>query len=128
MTEVIYILLDNASKYAPLQTAIAVHAVRPEEREVEISVSDDGPGIPVDLRERVFEKFFRVPSREPIDPRRAGAGLGLPIARRLVDAQGGRIWVEAPPTGRGAIVILRLPVAVEVSDVAAQPPAALVAP
>jgi K+-sensing histidine kinase KdpD len=132
MTEVIYILLDNASKYAPLQTAIVVRAVRAErpedEREVEISVSDEGPGIPVDLRERVFEKFFRVPSREPIDPRRAGAGLGLPIARRLVDAQGGRIWVEAPPTGRGAIVILRLPVAVELSEVAAQPPVALVAP
>jgi K+-sensing histidine kinase KdpD len=131
MTEVIYILLDNASKYAPLQTAIAVRALWPEDREVEISVSDEGPGIPADLRERVFEKFFRVPSREPIDPRRAGAGLGLPIARRLVDAQGGRIWVEAPRTGRGAIVILRLPVAVvavEVSEVAAQPPAALVAP
>jgi len=132
MTEVIYILLDNASKYAPLQTAIAVRALRAAghegEHEVEVSVSDEGPGIPTDLRERVFEKFFRVPSREPIDPRRAGAGLGLPIARRLVDAQGGRIWVEAPRTGRGAIVILRLPVAVEVSEVAAQPPAVLVAP
>jgi two-component system sensor histidine kinase KdpD len=142
MTEVIYILLDNASKYAPLQTAIVVRAVRADghedghedghghedQREVVITVSDEGPGIPADLRERVFEKFFRVPSREPIDPRRAGAGLGLPIARRLVDAQGGRIWVEAPPTGRGAIAVLRLPVAVEVSEVAAQPPAALVAP
>src|SRR5262249_37332607 len=53
----------------------------------------------------------RVPNREPIAARPSGAGLGLPIARRLVDAQGGRIWLEAVPHGRGAMVVVLLPTA-----------------
>ena len=113
ITEVIYILLDNASKYAPVGTAITVDADADGEREVRISVRDEGPGIPEALRERVFEKFFRVPSRESHDPNRSGIGLGLPIARRLVEAQGGRIWIEAPASGRGTVVAMTLPIAVE---------------
>jgi two-component system sensor histidine kinase KdpD len=116
MTEVIYILIDNASKYAPTGTAITVLADRADDRTVRIAVSDEGPGIPEALRERVFERFFRVPSREPNTPRQSGAGLGLPIARRLVDAQGGRIWIDAAAEGRGAAVALLLPVAVEASE------------
>ena len=142
MTEVIYILLDNASKYAPPKTRITVRANRaddqPDAQNVRIAVSDEGPGIPPDLREQVFEKFFRVPSREPLDPRRRGAGLGLPIARRLVDAQGGRIWVDAAADGRGTVVFLLLPAAIEgververteaaASDATAQPTPVLTA-
>jgi signal transduction histidine kinase len=125
MTEVIYILLDNASKYAPRGSRITVRASRADESNVRIAVADEGPGIPEELRERVFEKFFRVPAREPLDPRRAGAGLGLPIARRLVDAQGGRIWVEAPPFGHGTVVVVLLPAAVEAETAAPQPVAAM---
>jgi two-component system sensor histidine kinase KdpD len=126
MTEVIYILLDNASKYAARSTTIAIRAsLAGDDRHVRIVVADEGPGIPAALRERVFENFFRVPGREAIDPRRAGAGLGLPIARRLVDAQGGRIWVDAPDAGRGTVMALLLPIAVEHVDVA--PPAAALA-
>jgi K+-sensing histidine kinase KdpD len=125
MTEVIYILLDNASKYAPRASRITVRASRVDESNVRIAVADEGPGIPEELRERVFEKFFRVPAREPLDPRRAGAGLGLPIARRLVDAQGGRIWIEAPTSGHGAVVVVLLPTAVEAEAPAPQPAAAM---
>ena len=108
ITEVLYILLDNASKYAPPATTIIVRAARHDERQVRVSVADEGPGIPPDLAERVFDKFFRVPRRESHDPRRSGIGLGLPIARRLVEAQGGRIWIDTS-TARGTTVVILLP-------------------
>jgi K+-sensing histidine kinase KdpD len=111
--EVIYILLDNASKYAPAGTTIAMRATRDDERSVRVSVSDEGPGVPEHLRERVFEKFFRIPTRESHDPNRGGVGLGLPIARRLIEAQGGRIWIETPSSGRGTAVVITVPTAVE---------------
>ena len=80
-------------------------------------MNDEGPGIPVSLREQVFEKFLPAcPGRDPIDSRRArGIGLGLPIARRLVEAQAGRIWIEAPQSGRGTTFVLTLPLSVEIA-------------
>jgi K+-sensing histidine kinase KdpD len=110
MVEVLYIVLDNASKYAPPGSTIRVSAavVGPN---VELSIADEGPGIPEAAREQVFEKFYRIPGRQSHDPRRKGIGLGLPIARRLVEAQGGRIWVESPATGTGTVVRFTLPVA-----------------
>jgi two-component system sensor histidine kinase KdpD len=118
IVEVIYILLDNASKYAPPHSTIHVKGTTSgtDGVYVALAVTDEGPGIPIEARERVFEKFFRVPGRDSHDPRRKGVGLGLPIARRLVEAQGGRIWIDSTPTGVGTSVQLLLPVA--------QPPAA----
>lgn len=125
MIEVIYILLDNASKYAPAGSTIGVRAKRDDERYVRITVSDEGPGIPAELRERVFEKFFRMPARESHDPHRGGIGLGLPIGRRLVEAQAGRIWIETPASGRGTAVVMTLPIALESVVVDRPAPASL---
>lgn len=121
MTEVIYILLDNASKYAPAGSTITVCGSIADDHHVRIAVTDQGPGVPEQLRERVFERFFRVPNREPIAPRQSGAGLGLPIARRLVEAQGGRIWLEAAPHDHGTMVVVVLPIAAAVETTDSQP-------
>ena len=109
MVEVLYIVLDNASKYAPPGSTIRV-SVAVAGPNVELSVTDEGPGIPEVARDQVFEKFYRIPGRQSHDPRRKGIGLGLPIARRLVEAQGGRIWVESRSTGSGTVVRFTLPV------------------
>jgi len=126
ITEVIYILLDNASKYAPAGSKITVRAARDGDRHVRFTVIDEGPGIPADYRERVFDKFFRIPGRQSHDPRRGGIGLGLPIARRLVEAQAGWIWVDAIDD-RGTSISMTVPVAVEASDTDRQTPAAALA-
>jgi K+-sensing histidine kinase KdpD len=108
VAEALYILLDNASKYSRIGTEIRVVVSQRDGRMVRLEVSDDGPGIPEDMRERVFEKFFRLPGREAGDPRRKGVWLGLSIARRLVEAQGGRIWVEPSASG-GTALVMTLP-------------------
>jgi K+-sensing histidine kinase KdpD len=114
--EALYILLDNASKYAPAGTKISVRAALDGGQFARISVMDEGPGIPVELREQVFEKFFRIPGRNPLDTSRPhGIGLGLPIARRLIEAQGGQIWIESPPSGRGTAFFLTLPLTEEIA-------------
>jgi two-component system sensor histidine kinase KdpD len=120
IAEVVYILVDNASKYAPAGSAITIAAAATNDRLARLTVADQGPGIPPELRERVFERFFRVPEREPADPRRGGVGLGLSIARRLVEAQGGGIWIEESRHG-GATVAMTLPVAVMSAEDARAP-------
>lgn len=107
--EVIYTLIDNASKYSPVGTTIRVAARIADPHHVRITVEDEGPGIAPELREEVFKKFFRIPGRESVDPQRTGIGLGLPIARRLVESQAGQIAIETPASGRGTTVVLTLP-------------------
>lgn len=122
--EVIYTLIDNASKYSPLGTTIRVRACIADAHHVCVTVEDEGPGIAPELREQVFKKFFRIPGRESVDPQRTGIGLGLPIARRLVESQAGQIGIETPASGRGTAVVLMLPcvaAATETENLQAQP-------
>ena len=108
LRSVVMNLIDNAVKYTPEGGHIHV-AVRPgPDGTAFLEVSDDGPGIPSDLHDRIFDRFFRV--GKPPAVGRGGAGLGLSIARRIVEAQEGRIEVESAP-GRGSTFRVRLPVA-----------------
>jgi K+-sensing histidine kinase KdpD len=121
LIEVVYMLLDNASKYAPPETTIRVFASSEGDEWVCLRVSDEGPGIPVQFRERVFERFFRIPHRESHDPSRSGGGVGLALAKRLIETQGGRIAIESPAAGPGTVVTLLLPQAGEPPSTASLP-------
>lgn len=90
-------LLDNALKYTPAGGLVTV-AVRPLNGQAEVRVSDTGPGIPPDHQERIFDRWTRVPGSKG---RRRGLGLGLALCRSVVEAHGGRIWVESE-VGQGS--------------------------
>lgn len=96
VSEVIYLIVDNAAKYSARGTTIRITAARGEADMIRVAVEDYGPGIPIELRERVFDKFFRA-LRETESSRNlpSGMGMGLPIARGIVEAHGGRIWIES---------------------------------
>jgi two-component system sensor histidine kinase KdpD len=82
-----------------------------------IAVEDEGRGIPAHLRERVFDKFFRATSEGAASlGRPRGLGMGLAIARGIVEAHGGRIWVEGATGGVGARVAFTVPIGDEEID------------
>lgn len=84
-------LVGNAAKYSPAGTVITI-AAEENSHAVVVSVSDEGPGIPSDQRDSIFEPFTRL--RESLNSDLKGSGLGLAICRGIVEAHGGHIWVE----------------------------------
>jgi two-component system sensor histidine kinase KdpD len=110
VAEVIYTLLDNASKYGPPDTCITIKAKRAPGEMVKISVADEGPGIPQHLRKRVFDKFVHVGGAPIGSGRPEGIGMGLSIAKGIVEAHGGLIWVDDNENGKGAEVSFTVPV------------------
>ena len=102
--QAICLLLVNAAVHTPPGTRVRLHAEKgPGTDRVFLSVSDEGPGIPAELRPRLFSKFSRGPS-----PRRGGLGLGLSIVKGLMAAQGGSVLLSDSATG-GACFTLDLP-------------------
>ncbi|MBN1266703.1 MAG: response regulator [Anaerolineales bacterium] len=102
--EVLMNLLDNAVRYSPAGQPVRVH-VSLEQDKVLVSVTDSGPGIPEDRAAVIFDQY------EQLQPEHEGSGLGLYICRRIVEAHGGKIWLETPSgsTG-GACFVFSLPV------------------
>jgi two-component system phosphate regulon sensor histidine kinase PhoR len=106
MRQVISNLLDNAIKYGRAGGATSVEGRQLPDGRLEISVIDDGPGIPKEFQERLFERFFRVDKARSRE--QGGTGLGLAIVKHVVQAHGGEVRVESEP-GSGSRFILVLP-------------------
>jgi two-component system sensor histidine kinase KdpD len=104
VAEVLYNLLENAAKYSPPGSTITISAGA-DSRNVNVAINDEGSGIPADMREKVFEKFVRLG-----DVNHDGMGLGLAIARGIVEAQGGKIEIRHGDGGRGTKVVVTLPI------------------
>ncbi|HEY2964573.1 MAG TPA: DUF4118 domain-containing protein [Pyrinomonadaceae bacterium] len=110
VSEVVYTLVDNAAKYSPAGTRIKINAGLSAGM-IKMAVEDQGEGVPLGLRERVFDKFFRATRDGDVSTRRpSGTGMGLAIAKGIVEAHEGKIWIESGPDGHGTRVVFTLPI------------------
>ena len=105
LEQVMVNLLDNAAKFSSAGSEVTI-AASVAARQVLIEVTDEGPGIPLGERERVFDMFYRVRDR---DQRRPGTGLGLAICKGFVEAMGGTIAVRGGRDSRGTRIVIALP-------------------
>jgi two-component system sensor histidine kinase KdpD len=105
--QALFNVLDNAAKYAPPGSLVTVRGWRePAARDVRLAILDEGPGLPAEATEKVFEKFYRV---QAADRQRVGTGLGLAITRGFVEAMGGRVEAANRSDRDGAVFTIILP-------------------
>ena len=109
--QVVLTVIANANRHAPPVSTIELNVWRTDDGRVRIDVRDHGTGIAREDRERIFEPYYRV--RGPDGDSLPGSGLGLAVARRLIEAQGGRIWAEECDDGPGARFCIDVRAAVE---------------
>lgn len=106
LEQVLFNLVENAIKYGRAEGRVTIGAEPNSDSKVQLWVKDDGPGIPPESRDRIFERFYRVDrarSRET-----GGTGLGLSIVKHIVQAHGGEVWVKSE-LGRGTTFFFTLP-------------------
>ena len=106
LRQVLSNLIDNAIKYGRPEGRVTIGGRPLDEGRVELTVRDDGPGIPPEARERVFERFYRVDKARSRE--QGGTGLGLAIVKNVMQAHGGEVRVESAP-GAGTTFFLTLP-------------------
>jgi K+-sensing histidine kinase KdpD len=99
-------LLVNADRYAPPTSPIDIHVAPGARGTIVTRVIDHGPGIPSDMKDRIFERFVREEQTGA-----EGTGLGLAIVRGIVEAHAGRVWLDDPERGGGAVFAFTLPAA-----------------
>ena len=99
-------LADNAIKYGRAEGEVVVSGRETGDGQIEISVQDNGPGIPADSLDRIFERFYRVDKARSRE--QGGTGLGLSIVKHIVQAHGGKVWAASEPGG-GATFFFTLP-------------------
>jgi two-component system sensor histidine kinase KdpD len=95
MEQVFTNLISNSAKYSPEDTPISIRARQMNEQQVQVQVINQGPPVPDEHLERIFDKFYRVTAADRV----TGTGLGLSICKGIVEAHGGRIWAENLPDG-----------------------------
>jgi signal transduction histidine kinase len=117
LMQVMLNLISNAAKFVPPQQGLVAVSVHLEGRRVVVQVQDNGPGVPPDQLQLVFEKF-----RQGGDGlnRPQGTGLGLPISRQIVEHFGGHMWLQSQP-GKGACFAFDLPLDFVPDDEATSP-------
>ena len=106
LEQVLANLIDNAIKYGRSQGNVIVGGKSLDGGKVEIFVKDDGPGIPAESMDRVFERFYRVDKARSRE--QGGTGLGLSIVKHIVQNHGGEVWAKSDP-GKGATFFFTLP-------------------
>ena len=111
VSEVLYTLVDNAAKYSPPGSSIGIYAQRGPDGMITMAVEDEGGGIDRDMRDRVFDKFFRATRNGDVSTHQPlGTGMGLAIAKGIVEAHEGKIWIESGRNGKGTRVVFTLPI------------------
>jgi two-component system phosphate regulon sensor histidine kinase PhoR len=106
LEQILINLLDNAIKYTPEGGRVIVSAVEKDSKDIQFSIEDNGIGIPKEDLSRIFERFYRVDKGRSKEL--GGTGLGLSIVKHLVQAHGGKVWVESHP-GKGSVFYFTLP-------------------
>jgi two-component system phosphate regulon sensor histidine kinase PhoR len=106
LEQILINLLDNAIKYTPEGGRVIVSAVEKDSKDIQFSVEDNGIGIPKEDLSRIFERFYRVDKGRSKEL--GGTGLGLSIVKHLIQAHGGRVWVESQ-MGKGSTFYFTLP-------------------